>query len=289
MDPQAFQRRRHLERLDAYQLAQHQLAGLNRLLETILPHNRFYARKLAGIILPCDSLESFRQLPFTYKAELISEGQAGSPAANLTWPPDRYVRFHRTSGTCGGPIAVLDTHADWQWWVDTWQFVLDAAEVTSRDRALMAFSFGPFIGFWSACDALTARGAMVIPGGGLNTRGRLELLCSSGATLLCCTPSYALHMAEEAAQIQLDIARSDIRCLIVAGEPGGSVPAVRERLETAWGASVVDHSGATEVGPWGYADAARKGLHIVESEFIAEFLSHRPAARPAMGNCQNWC
>jgi len=87
-------------------------------------------------------------------------------------------------------------------------------------------------------------------------------------------------MAEEAAQIQLDIARSDIRCLIVAGEPGGSVPAVRERLETAWGASVVDHSGATEVGPWGYADAARKGLHIVESEFIAEFVS-RQTGRPA--------
>ena len=86
MDQQAFQRRRRLERLDANQLAQHQLAGLNRLLEIILPQNRFYARKLAGITLPLDSLESFRQLPFTYKAELTGDGPAGALAsAARTW------------------------------------------------------------------------------------------------------------------------------------------------------------------------------------------------------------
>ena len=59
----------------------------------------------------------------------------------------------------------------------------------------------------------------------------------------------------------------------MAGEPGGSVPAIRARIERAWGAAVVDHAGATEVGPWGFADAAGRGLHVNESEFIAEFVS----------------
>jgi phenylacetate-CoA ligase len=137
----------------------------------------------------------------------------------------------------------------------------------------MAFSFGPFIGFWSAHDAAAARQALVIPSGGLNTLARLDLLRSSRATCVCCTPSYALHMVEVAAENQVDVAALGVRRLIVAGEPGGSVPALRERIEAAWNARVIDHAGASEIGPWGYADLHGKGLHIVESEFVAEFLS----------------
>jgi phenylacetate-CoA ligase len=80
-------------------------------------------------------------------------------------------------------------------------------------------------------------------------------------------------MAETAAQHQIDVAGLGVRHLIVAGEPGGNVPAIRSRIESSWNAGVVDHAGATEVGPWGYADSQRRGLHVVESEFIAEFLS----------------
>jgi phenylacetate-CoA ligase len=68
--------------------------------------------------------------------------------------------------------------------------------------------------------------------------------------------------------------------IIVAGEPGGSVPTIRARIERAWDAAVVDHAGATEVGPWGIADAAGRGLHVNESEFIAEFISVE-TGRPA--------
>ena len=99
-----------------------------------------------------------------------------------------------TSGTHGRPLAVLDTPDDWQWWIDCWQFVLDAAEMTPSDRALLAFSFGPFIGFWSAFDALVARGALAIPGGGMSSLARIELLrthAGDGAVLhaeLCAAP-----------------------------------------------------------------------------------------------------
>ena len=137
----------------------------------------------------------------------------------------------------------------------------------------MAFSFGPFIGFWSANDALVARGAMVIPAGGLSTLARLELIQTSGATVICCTPSYALRMAEVARENNIAIAKSTVTRIIVAGEPGGSVPSIRSRIEKAWDARVVDHSGATEIGPWGYADADDTGLHVAESDFLPEFVS----------------
>ena len=275
-----FDRRRELERLSADELACFQLDRLNCLLAAILPQNRFYAEKLAGLRLPLQTLDELAQLPLTVKDELARTGP-GDLAANRTYPIERYTHFHRTSGTRGRPMVVLDTPDDWQWWVDTWQFVLDAAELTAADRVMMAFSFGPFIGFWTAHDAALARGALVIPGGGLTTLARLELIQTSQATALLCTPSYALHLVEVAAENGLDAASLAVRKIIVAGEPGGSVPAIRNRIETAWNARLIDHAGATEVGPWGYADRTGRGLHVVESEFIAEFLSAesgRPAA-----------
>lgn len=266
------EQRRRVEGLERAELARRQLYRLNALLSEILPRNRFYAEKLAGLALPLPSLDRLSSLPLTVKDEL-EPVPPRDLSANLTYPLEKYVRFHRTSGTRGKPLTVLDTADDWQWWIDTWQFVLDAAQVTPSDRVVMASSYGPFIGFWAAHDALVARGSMVIPSGGFSTVARLELLRTSRATMLCCTPSYALRMAEVAAAERFDLAALRLRTMIVMGEPGGSVPAIRSRLETAWQTRVVDHAGATEVGPWGYADAARQGLHVVESEFLAEFLA----------------
>jgi phenylacetate-CoA ligase len=264
------QARRELQQLDRPMLRQLQLSKLNAMLDAILPENAFYANKLRDAPFPLTSLDQLGSLPFTHKHELLSGSDPW--AANRTWPIDRYARYHCTSGTKGRPMVVLDTADDWNWWIETWQFVLDAANVTSDDRAFMAFSFGPFIGFWSANDALVRRGAMVVAGGGLSTVGRLETLLEMQATVVCCTPTYALHMAEVAAAHGMPLRQSQVRAIIVAGEPGGSIPTVRQRIETVWGAEVVDHAGATEIGPWGFADRLGTGLHVVESEFIAEFL-----------------
>ncbi|MBI2477683.1 MAG: phenylacetate--CoA ligase family protein [Planctomycetia bacterium] len=268
-----YEQRRQLESLERNELAKLQLDKLNALLATILPHNAFYASKLSGVEFPLKSLADLDQLPFTFKDELIHTGSDGDFANNLTFPVEQYSRFHRTSGTRGHALVVLDLDSDWRWWVETWQFVLDAAELTPSDRVFMAFSFGPFIGFWSAFDAAIARGCLVIPGGGLSTLARLDTIRNNGVTAICCTPTYALHMVEVAAENDIKLASFDVQRIIVAGEPGGSLPAVRGRIESAWNAKVIDHGGASEVGPWGYADEQRRGLHIVESEFIAEFLS----------------
>jgi phenylacetate-CoA ligase len=272
MNPPNYESRRRLERLDRTTLAALQVDKLNALLARILPTNAFYAAKLQGCRWPICSLAELATWPFTTKHELVPPADHGWYAANLSFPVDSYVRFHRTSGTHGHPLVVLDTAEDWQWWVDTWQFVLDAAGVSTTDRVAMAFSFGPFIGFWSAHDALAARGSLVIPCGGMSSLQRLQLILDDHVTVVCCTPSYALHLADVAREYGLPLQRSAVRLLIVAGEPGGSLPSVRQRVHDFWRAELVDHAGATEVGPWGYADQTRTGLHIVESEFIAEFL-----------------
>jgi len=273
MSPTSAEHRRRLESLDRRALADHQLARFNDLLAAILPANQFYAGKLANCPKRLESLNQLAELPFTSKEELIRDLAEQPTPANLTWPLEQYVRYHQTSGTRGRPLPVYDTAADWQWWIDGWQFVLDAAEISSNDRAMLAFSFGPFIGFWSANDALLQRGALVIPGGGMNSLARLDLLKRTGATALFCTPTYALHLAEVADENKINLARFAVRKIVVAGETGGSVPATRARIETAWNARVTDHSGASEVGPWGYGDREQRGLHVLESEFIAEFLS----------------
>jgi len=266
--------RRRLIQLPREELRRQQLARLNALLADVVPHNRFYAEKFGRVdCLPLTALEQLARLPFTFKDELATASFGGEFAANLTYPLERYVRYHHTSGTRGRPMPVLDTAEDWKWWMECWQFVLDAAEIGPEDRAFLAFSFGPFIGFWSAPDALIARGILVVPSGGMSTLSRVELLRRTRASVLLCTPSYALRLAEVARENRIDPASLDVRRIIVAGEPGGSVPALRRQIEAAWNARLIDHAGASEIGPWGFGDREGRGLFVIETEFVAEFLS----------------
>lgn len=265
--------RREIESWDRDQLRNHQLKRLNQVLEAILPANQFYQSKLKTNNLPLNSLDELSELPFTHKEELLDPENEAGFAANLTFPLDQYSRFHRTSGTRGRPLIVLDTANDWDWWMETWQYVLDSAALNASDRVVMAFSFGPFIGFWSAFDAAVERGAMIAPTGSLSTVARIELIRSIQATIIFCTPSYALHMAEVAQQNEIDLTSSSVKKIIVAGEPGGSIPSIRQQIESSWAAKVIDHSGASEVGPWGFADANGTGIYVNEAEFAAEFIS----------------
>lgn len=263
--------RNRLRSLDRASLQHLQLTKLNQLLEKVLPHNAFYRERMGRDSMRIESLEQWSEIPTISKEELI--GHDGSDiASHHTYASDKYTRLHRTSGTRGRPMIIMDTPSDWQWWLDTWQFIWDAAEAKASDTVFMAFSFGPFIGFWSAFEAATQRGLKAVPGGGLSTAARLDLMHASGANILCCTPTYALHLAEEAALQNIDLTGLGIRKIVVAGEPGGSIPSVRERIESAWKADLVDHAGATEVGPWGCGTPDGKDLFVIESEFIAEYL-----------------
>ncbi len=230
---------------------------------------------MAACQLPLRQLDELAGLPLVTKSDLLA-ASPGEPGRIFALPAEQYTRYHQTSGSRGWPMPVLDTTADWAWWLDCWQYVLDAAEVTNADIAMMAFSFGPFIGFWSANDALVQRGVLVIPGGGLSSLARLNMIAQQRCSVLCCTPTYALHLASVAAEHSIDLSKNNVSRIIVAGEPGGSVPSIREAIESQWGARVIDHAGASELGAWGFASADDSGLHVIESEFIAEFLVFDP-------------
>ncbi len=246
-----------------------QLAELRRGLREVLKSNRFYRRRLHDV----KGWDDFERLPYTTKADLIADQSARPPfGTNLTYPLERYLRVHQTSSSSGGrPLRWLDTRDSWDWWERIWaEHVFRAAGVTRRDRVFLAFSFGPFIGFWSAFGGAERLGAMVISGGAMTTEQRVRSLLDLGATALCCTPTYALRLAETARQLGLDLARSAVAATIHAGEPGASIPATRAAIETAYGARCFDHTGMTELGPTGFGCAAGDGVHLIESEFIFE-------------------
>jgi phenylacetate-CoA ligase len=227
-----------------------QLSKLNELIRAILPANVFYQRKL-GHLPPFQSLAEFSAtVPFTTNEELAADHESHPPYGNThTFPVTGYHRFHQTSGTRGKPLVWLDDPAGWSWILDNWEWVWRGAGVKPGETAFFPFSFGPFLGFWAGFEAATRMGVRAVPGGGLSSEDRLRLLQRSQATILCCTPTYALRLAEAGEKIQLPVSSLGVRKIIVCGEPGGSIPAVRARIESAWMARVYDHHGMTEIGP----------------------------------------
>lgn len=265
------------ECLSRDEIAHRQWQKLQAGLAQLLDSNAFYRAKLkeAGVddAGQLSSWADYRRLPYTRKSELSSDQQEHPPyGTNLTYPLSRYVRVHQTSGTQGEPLRWLDTEESWQWWARCWRRVYQAAGVKRQDRIFFAFSFGPFIGFWSAHEGARHLNALAIPGGGMSSIQRLQALLTHRATVLVCTPTYALHLAEVAEEEKIDLARSSIRITIQAGEPGAGLPATRARIEEAWGARCYDHAGATEVGAWGYEGQLQNGLFVNECEFVAEVL-----------------
>jgi phenylacetate-CoA ligase len=274
--------------IDRFSLVEDQLARLRRLIDELLASNPFYSRKLikAGVTdsSRIGGLGDLSRLPATTRQEL-TEDQALTPpfGANLSYDLDRYLRWHRTSGTQGRPLHWLDTKESWDWVIACWRSVLDAAGVTSRDRIFFPFSFGPFFGFWAGWDAATQIGALSFSGANQTSLQRLKTIIEFGPTVVCATPTYALHLAEVAEQEGIDLANSRVEKLIVAGEPGGSVPETREQIERRWGAVAFDHAGATEVGPHSFSCSEGRALHLNEAEFIAEVWPENPAETAKRG------
>jgi phenylacetate-CoA ligase len=249
-----------------------------RILVEALHGNPFYSAKLraAGVeSAPATLAEFSARVPFTYKAEIAADQLRHPPfGSNLTYPLERYTRFSQTSGTTGTPLRWLDTPESWDWMLDCWARVFQAAGAGTQDRVFFPFSFGPFLGFWLAFESAARLGCLTIPGGGMRSAGRLRTILDNQVTVLCATPSYALRLAEVAGEEGIDLSRCKVRRIIVAGEPGGSIPATRSLIESRWGgAQVLDHHGMTEIGPVSYECPNRRGvLHIIEQAFFPEAI-----------------
>lgn len=255
-------------------IREHQLGRLNAPasgLALVSEKNDFYRQRLRGAALPLRSLDDLETIAFTNKEDLVRDQSEHPPyGTNLTCSSNEYVRIHSTSGTSGRRLQVLDTAKGWDWFTGCWQEIYRVFGVGPGDRVFVAFGFGPFIGFWAGFEAAQRVGALAIPGGGQSSIQRLRSILEHEVTVVVSTPTYALRLAEVAAENGIDLARSKVRSTIHAGEPGASIPSTRRRIEASWGARCWDHAGLTEVGAWGFDCPAGEGLHLLESEFVAE-------------------
>ncbi|HEY0981234.1 MULTISPECIES: phenylacetate--CoA ligase family protein [unclassified Schlesneria] len=236
------------------ELTQYQGDRLTQLLAQVIPANPFWTKKYAAAGIDPESirgLDDLHLLPLTAKSELVADQLSAAPyGTNLTFPVGDYCRLHQTSGTTTGqPMRWMDTSASWNWVLECWSTIYRLLGLRRDDRLCFPFSFGPFLGFWAAFEGASRQGNLCLAAGGMSSEARLKLILENQVTWIGCTPTYALRLAEVAAAQGIDVSQSSVRAVLVAGEPGGSIPSVRARIAQAWGARVFDHWGMTEIGP----------------------------------------
>ncbi|MGZ3613378.1 MAG: phenylacetate--CoA ligase family protein [Thermodesulfobacteriota bacterium] len=272
-----------IETLPPERLQQIELKRFRELLRWAKDNSPFYGRKLRGIE-PEDirTMEDVAKVPVTEKDELRAAQEGKEPYLYgdlLAVAPDRLSIFHQTSGTTGKPVYIPDTYESWQWVVEVWCYILYAAGFRSTDRVFLPFVYNVYIAFWQGHYAAEKLGCEVVPGGGLETKARIQKMKEVQATALMNTPTYGLHMAEVAKEMGLDPKRDlNIKRMISAGEP---LPEpTRLRLEELWGAEVYDHIGGTEPGGWGGMCSEKKGMHVIEPHYLFEMVDLETMSKP---------
>lgn len=272
-----------IETLPREKLIEIELRRFRETLRWAKEDSPFYKRKLHGIE-PEDirTLEDTARVPMTDKDE-FREAQEGKEiylyGDLLAVPPERLSIFHQTSGTTGKPVYIPDTYESWQTVVEIWCYILYAAGFRSSDRVFLPFAYNIYIAFWQGHYAAEKLGCEVVPGGGLDTKGRIQKMKDVRATAFMSTPTYALHMAQVAKEIGMDPRQNlNIKKVICAGEP--MPEPTRLRLEEEWGADFYDHIGGTEPGGWAGMCSQKEGLHVIEPYFLLEMVDLETMSKP---------
>ena len=265
-----------LETLPKEKLKKLQLKKFQEIVRWAYERSKFYRAlyRKAGIE-PGDikTFDDIRKVPKIEKASLRSiQGKDPFPYGDILCVPIREVTAYRqTSGTTGQPVYQADTWQDWEFGTECYAYALYAQGYRDTDRFFLPFGYNIFVAFWAAHLAAEKLGCEVVPGGVLNTEARILKMRELRATAMAATPSYVLGMAETAQKMGLNLPQDlYIRKITVAGEPGGSIPATRKRMEEAWGAKVFDEVGSTEIGHWGWECRYQSGLHVNDAFFLVE-------------------
>lgn len=246
---------------------------LERLKQTVarvykVPHYR-KALQASGIE-PEDikSLDDLQRLPFTNKQDLRNNYPYGLFAV----PMEEIVRLHSSSGTTGKPTVVGYTENDIRNWSELLARGLMSAGVTPKDIVQIAYGYGLFTGGLGIHYGFERLGATVVPASGGNTKRQLQLMVDFGTTVLACTPSYALYIAEVGREMGIDFAELPLRIGIFGAEPW--TEAMRIQIEKELNIKAMDIFGLSEViGPGVACECEyRQGMHIPEDHFIAEII-----------------
>jgi len=267
-----------LETMPHEKLRALQLIKFKRIFQWAYDNSKFHRQLYteAGMA-PGDikTFEDIAQVPKVEKA-MMRDIQRKDPfpyGDALCVPLQRVTEFHQTSGTTGQPVYQPDTWQDWEWWSESWSYIMYAQGFRDTDRIFIPFGYNIFVAYWAGHYAGEKMGCEVVPGGVLDTKARILKMQELKATAMMATPTYVLGMADTARRdLQLDPAKDlSISKILCAGEPGASIPATKKRMEEAWGAKVYDHVGTTEIGAWAYECTTQPGgPHVNEALFLAE-------------------
>jgi phenylacetate-CoA ligase len=242
-------------------------AGVERLSKAV----PFYREKLGEAGIGAESirsLEDLGQLPFTIKSDL----RDNYPFGLLAVPKEEIIRIHASSGTTGKPTVVAYTRNDIDLWADLIARCYACAGVTKEDVVHNAYGYGLFTGGLGLHYGAERLGASVVPVSGGNTKRQLMILGDFGCTVLCCTPSYSLLLAESAGQEGIDIRSLALRVGIFGAEPWSE--AMREEIESRLGIMALNIYGLSEImGPGVSMECPfRQGMHIAEDHFLPEII-----------------
>ena len=209
-------------------------------------------------------LEDFTEkVPVVTKAMLRDSQDRHPPFGDyLGVDPLEVARVQGTSGTTGAPTLFAISADDWSHISEAQAMQCWAAGLRPDDLVQIAFPLGLFVGGWGLLGAAERIGAAVLPAGAGGTERQVALLARTHATVLCATPTYALHLADKAAALGVEAAGSALRLGFFGGEPGAGVAATKRRIEAAWGLSAIDFGNVAELHPCSNMEcAARIGMH----------------------------
>ena len=261
-----------IETMSRQQIKEHQLQKLKEQVKYCYENSSFYHKKFDSVGLkPQDiqTLEDLHKVPFTIKTDLRDNYPFGMVAVK----PDEIVEIHASSGTTGNPIVGAYTRND----MDVWSELMGRSIFTTggrpQDVIHIAYGYGLFTGGLGFHYGAQKLGAKIIPASGGMTQRQIKLMKDLGATLLACTPSFAVYLAETMAQEGVD-PRKDLKLKrgMFGAEPWSTK--IRERIEQQMGIEAFDVYGLTELcGPGVSIECEQHdGLHIWEDHFIVETI-----------------
>ena len=273
-----------VEQMDRKKLEALQLRRLKLQLRRCYRTSDFYRKKFKETgVKPDDvrSLEEFVHFPFVTKSELRDEQQAFPPFGRHTVAsPETWAELHPSSGTTGAPVNNLWSHTDVRnishWTARTmWTFGVRPGDIIQN-----GFSYGLWVAGMSTHYAARELGCLVIPIGAAMTERQIDYLITPGSTVLLCTPSYALHIAERLKQRAISPEDIPLRIGCFGGEGGTEVPATREKIEKGLGIEAFDYYGLAEIGPTIASECPQKaGIHWVEDHLLIEII-HPETKKP---------
>jgi phenylacetate-CoA ligase len=215
-----------------------------------------------------NGLEDLARIPFTVKSDF----RDNYPFGLFAVPDEQIVRIHASSGTTGKPTVVAYTRGDIELWAEVMARTLAAGGTESKDRLQNSYGYGLFTGGLGAHYGAEKIGATVIPTSGGNTARQLQVMQDFGSTVICCTPSYALYLAEAGTEAGIDFERLPLRVGLLGAEPW--TESMRDEIEQKMHIVALDIYGLTEmIGPGvSYECLEKCGAHINEDHFLAEII-----------------